>query len=284
MRRLQLLEFLDSFFLFSALIKSYGFHCLSGAIERWKNNMIPALTLHNISKSFEEKTEKTLLALKNISLEIRAGEFFVFLGPSGSGKSTLLRIMSGLDKSYEGNLSVAREITRSDFSFVFQQFALLPWLTVSENIGLGLVARNVSDKEREKRIAAELALFGLEKFAQAFPRELSGGMRQRVGLARALCINPKIVFMDEPFSELDSFTTEELRQELLKIWHERKITVVMVSHNIEEALELADRVAVFTPLPGHIKKIIENPLPRPRNKRSPEFYRLYDELYKLIKP
>ncbi|MBI2451361.1 MAG: ABC transporter ATP-binding protein [Parcubacteria group bacterium] len=246
--------------------------------------MNTALELKNISKSFQEKPGETLVALKNISLEIRLGEFFIFLGPSGAGKSTLLRVMSGLEKSYEGNLSLSGEIAKSDFSFVFQQFALLPWLTVRENIGLGLMSRNLSSADRNKRVSEELKLFKLEKFSQAFPRELSGGMRQRVGLARALCTNPKIIFMDEPFSELDSFTAEELRQDLLKIWNERKMTIVMVSHNIEEALELADRIAVLTPLPGRIEKIIENSLPRPRNKRSPDFYRLYDELYTLIKP
>lgn len=243
-----------------------------------------SLELKNISKSFQEKPGRSLLALKNISLEICAGEFFILLGPSGSGKSTLLRIMSGLEKSHEGRLRVDPEISRLDFSFVFQQFALFPWLNVRENIGLGLMARNIPEKTRNERIAKELKLFGLEKFIHAFPRELSGGMRQRVGLARALSTDPKIIFMDEPFSELDSFTAEELRQELFKVWRERKMTVVMVSHNIEEALELADRIAVLTPIPGQIEKIIENPLPRPREKRSEDFYRLYDELYKLIRP
>lgn len=246
--------------------------------------MNKVIELKNISKTFQEKNKKSLVVLKNISLEIHAGDFFIFLGPSGSGKSTLLRIMSGLEKSFEGNLELASEITRSDFSFVFQQFALFPWLTVSENIGLGLVARSAPLKTQKERVAEELKLFGLEKFAPAYPRELSGGMKQRVGLARALATNPKIIFMDEPFSELDSFTAEELRQELLKMWHARGMTIVMVSHNIEEALELADRIAVLTPMPGRIEKILENPLPRPRNKRSQEFYRLYDELYKLIKP
>lgn len=246
--------------------------------------MTPIFTLHNISKTFQEKAEKPLVALKNISLEIRAEEFFIFLGPSGSGKSTLLRIMSGLEKSFEGNLELASAITRSDSSFVFQQFALLPWLTVSENIGLGLVARNTPLKMQKERVTEELKLFRLEKFVHAYPRELSGGMKQRVGLARALVTNPKIIFMDEPFSELDSFTAEELRQELLKVWHARRMTIVMVSHNIEEALELADRIAVLTPIPGRIEQIIENSLSRPRNKRSQEFYGLYDKLYKIIRP
>lgn len=243
-----------------------------------------ALELKNISKSFPEKGKKPFSVLGSISLEIRMGEFFIFLGPSGSGKSTLLRVMSGLEKSYKGSIIISKEITRSDFSFVFQQFALLPWLNVLENIGLGLVARNVPQKERESRILEKLKFFGLEKFAHSFPSHLSGGMKQRVGLARALCTDPKVIFMDEPFSELDSFTAEELREELLRVWHEKKMTIVMISHNIGEALELADRVAVFTPIPGHIEKVIENPLPRPRNKRSQEFYRLEDELYSSIKP
>lgn len=246
--------------------------------------MPPAITLHNISKTFQEKGEKPLLALKNISIEIRMGEFFTFLGPSGSGKSTLLRIMSGLEKFFEGELELSPEIARSDISFVFQQFALLPWLTVAENIKLGLTARHAPLKIQKDQVAKQLKLFGLEKFSQSFPRELSGGMKQRVGLARALATGPKIIFMDEPFSELDSFTAEELRKELLKVWRAKEATIVMVSHNIEEVLELADRIAVLTPIPGHVEKIINNPLPRPRNKRTPEFYRIYDELYKIIKP
>lgn len=246
--------------------------------------MTTLITLNNVAKTFLEPAAKPMVVLKNISIEIKAGEFFTFLGPSGSGKSTLLRVMSGLEESYSGKLELDPSITKSDFSFVFQQFALLPWLTVRENIGLGLISRRLADGERAAQVARELKLFGLEKFAEARPRELSGGMKQRVGLARALATDPKIIFMDEPFSELDSFTAEELRQELLRVWRLRGMTIIMVSHNIEEVLELADRVAVLTPLPGRLEKIIVNPLPRPRNKRAPEFYKLYDELYKIIKP
>ncbi len=176
------------------------------------------------------------------------------------------------------------EMSFRNVGFVFQQFALLPWLSVFQNIELPLLARHTPPEERKKRVEAELKRFHLEKFAHTRPRELSGGMRQRVGIARALITEPKIVFMDEPFSELDSFTAEELRAELLEIWSERKVTIVMVTHIVEEALELADRVAVITPRPGTIEKIVINDLPRPRNKRSESFYRLADELYKLIKP
>lgn len=246
--------------------------------------MTPLLTLRNVSKSFRDTPGKPFTALKDITLDIRAGEFLVLLGPSGSGKSTLLRIMSGLEKSYEGDLRMAAALSRLDFSFVFQQFAIFPWLTVAENIGLGLVARHMPEGAREERVGKTLKLFRLEKSARAFPRELSGGMRQRVGMARAFCTNPTVIFMDEPFSELDSFTAEELRQELLQVWREKGMTVVMVSHNIEEAVELADRIAVFTPAPGRIEHIVENLLPRPRNKRAPEFYALYDKLEKFVRP
>ncbi len=243
-----------------------------------------AIKLTNIYKYFNDGSGKRLEVLHNIDLEIAKGEFFIFLGPSGSGKSTILRVMSGLEKDYQGKVEFGENISRNDTSFVFQQFALLPWLSVYENVGLGLTARHVPEKDRHKIIMSELEKFGLQHFAHVRPRELSGGMRQRVGIARALAINPKIIFMDEPFSELDSFTAQELRKELLKIWHERKMTIVMVTHIIPEALELADRIAVFTPRPGKIEKIVDNRLPRPRQFRSEEFYQLEDTLYKSIKP
>lgn len=241
--------------------------------------MTSVISLKNVSKAFDR-----LETLQDIDLEIKLGEFFVFVGPSGSGKSTILRIMSGLEADYRGVVKFAEGVSRSDMSFVFQQFALLPWLSVEENVGLGLVARGVSERERYARVTAELALLGLEKFAHVKPRELSGGMRQRVGIARALVTNPKIIFMDEPFSELDSFTAEELRKELLGIWGKRRPTIVMVTHIVEEALELADRVAVLTPRPARIEHIVENNLPRPRHRRSQEFYDLEDHLTKLIRP
>lgn len=243
-----------------------------------------AIILTQVTKIFQETSSEELVVLKHINLEISAGEFLVILGPSGSGKSTLLRLMSGLDKNYQGKIEPGVDFQKNETGFVFQQFALLPWLTVYENVELGLLAKAVQESDRRETVMKEIKQFGLEKFWSAYPKELSGGMRQRVGLARALVIDPKIIFMDEPFSELDSFTAEELRKELLRVWRERKSTVVMVTHLIEEALELADRIAVLTPRPGRIEKIVVNHLPRPRDKRSPEFYRLEDELYKLIKP
>ncbi|MBI3420583.1 MAG: ABC transporter ATP-binding protein [Candidatus Sungbacteria bacterium] len=263
------------------------------------------LTLTHISKTFGaehhapwgvgRKRSEDLQALADINLEIMAGEIFVFLGPSGSGKSTLLRIMSGLERSYKGEVRWIAHMAPIDISFVFQQFALLPWLTVSQNVELGLHNRNVSFGERTRRVNNALKHLGLEKFSDAAPKDLSGGMRQRVGIARALVTAPKVIFMDEPFSELDSFTAQELRKEMLRIWagplehvhgqtQRERPTIVMVTHIIEEALELADRIAVLTPQPGKIEKIVHNTLPRPRDKRSADFFRFEDDLYRLIKP
>lgn len=240
------------------------------------------VTLKNISKTFKEDRQQ-LTVLKDINLEIKTGEFFVFLGPSGSGKSTLLRIMSGLEKDFEGSVSLGEGASSSDLSFIFQQFALLPWLPVFENVEIGLIGRNIPKKEREQKVMDELTKLGLGKFAKSYPKELSGGMKQRVGIARALVTQPKIIFMDEPFSALDSFTAEELRHEVLSIWEKTGTTIVMVTHLVSEALELADRIAVLTPRPGQIKKIVEVKLDRPRQKRSKDFYELEDLLTGSIK-
>jgi NitT/TauT family transport system ATP-binding protein len=188
----------------------------------------PAITLARVSKTFAGNGHAKTFALENVSLQIQDGEFFIFLGPSGCGKSTLLRIMSGLETASEGECTLADGIFHRDIGFVFQQFALLPWLTVYENVEIGLIARGIPEAERRPAILHELKHLGLEQFAKSFPRELSGGMRQRVGIARALVTNPKLLFLDEPFSELDSFTAAALRTDLLRIWQERKLTVVMV--------------------------------------------------------
>jgi NitT/TauT family transport system ATP-binding protein len=244
----------------------------------------PALSLKSIDKCFSERPGHRTVALEDISLQIVPGEFFVIIGPSGSGKSTLLRIMSGLDVATNGRITWGQGSAEPEMAFVFQEFALIPWLTVFQNVEMGLLKKNLTENKRHNIVHRELEQFGLTKFAQAFPRELSGGMRQRVGIARALAVEPKIMFMDEPFSELDSFTARMLRQELLQIWQEKKITIVMVTHLMQDAIELADRIAVMTPRPGRIEKIVENHLRRPRNRRSREAYRLEDMLDQLVKP
>lgn len=245
--------------------------------------MNAVITLKEIEKTFIIDKNNKIEALKKISLEINEGEIFIFLGPSGCGKSTLLRIIAGLEKSSKGEVSFPTDISNNNINFVFQQFALLPWLNVYENIEIGLIQRNLIPHARQEKIFEELKKFKLEKFAYSFPRELSGGMKQRVGLARAFVTNPKIILMDEPFSELDSFTANDLRKELLSIWSLQKPTIVMVTHNVTEAVELADRIAVLSARPGEVKKIIEDKLPRPRHLRSEAFYELEDELDRLIR-
>ncbi len=253
-----------------------------------------AITVKDVSMSYiinrgwafanAKQTSGNITVLEDISLAIRQGEIFVILGPSGSGKSTLLRILSGLELPSEGHVAFAPGFGKKERSFVFQQFALLPWLTVRENVGLGLTARHVAEKTKQRLVERELRQLGLGAFSNAYPRALSGGMRQRVGIARALATEPKIIFMDEPFSELDSFTAEELRTALLTIWQSRHPTIILVTHLIEEALKLADRIAVLTPRPAKIERILTNPLPRPRNRRSREFFALEDKLTALVKP
>lgn len=242
------------------------------------------ISLQDVRKVFGEKDKKPLVALENISLEIYDGEFFVFVGPSGCGKSTLLRIMSGLEKNYRGEAHFRDDVVREDVSFVFQHFALLPWLTAYENVELSLIAKNIPFSTRRRRVMEELKKLQINKVADLYPKELSGGMRQRVGIARALVSNPRIIFMDEPFSELDSFIAEKLRLELLDIWQKQGLTIVMVTHIIEEALQLADRIAVLTSRPGKIMSVVQNELPRPREKRSSDFYKIYDEIYGLVVP
>ncbi len=246
--------------------------------------MPAVLTLHHLNKSFRDRSGESLTVLQDINLTIARGEIFVFVGPSGSGKSTLLRLLCGLETPSSGHVELSPGVTAANMSFVFQQFALLPWLTVADNVALGLRARHLPASKLKKQVMDELAMLGLERFADVYPRKLSGGMQQRVGIARALATDPQIILMDEAFSELDSFTADELRHDLLTIWHSRHPTIILVTHIIEEAILLADRIAILTPRPGHIEKVITNHLPRPRHPRTAAFYTMADKLYGLIKP
>lgn len=242
----------------------------------------PLIHVENVSKYFTDGG-KSVHALQNITFTVHEGEFFILVGPSGSGKSTLLRIMSGLDTQYTGNITYTQNILPGSTGFVFQNFALIPWLTVSENIELAILS-NPNENDRKKRVAQELKRFSLEAFKDAKPKDLSGGMRQRVGLARALANDQKIIFMDEPFSELDSFTATSLHAELLRIWKEHALTIIMVTHIIQEAITLGDRIAVVTARPGKIGHVITNSLDRPRDLRSKKSFALEDQIAHLIKP
>lgn len=241
--------------------------------------MASLLQLTNINKSFQDGRHH-LKVLENINLDVREGEFLILLGPSGSGKSTLLRIMAGLIPPTSGHIKTNPNVTHS---FVFQDFSLFPWLTVEENIEFGLKMNGIDKHERHARAHEEIERMGLKGFEQSHPHELSGGMRQRVGIARALAMKPDIIFLDEPFSALDSFTAKKLRAELLQIWQEQKLTLVMVTHLIDEAVQLGDRIAVVSQRPAKIERIFTNQLPRPRNNRAEKFFELSDTIDDVIK-
>ena len=231
------------------------------------------ITLRGVSKTFEN-----VVALEGIDLEVATGEFVCLLGPSGCGKSTLLNAVAGFTE-VEGEITAnSTKVTGPgpDRGMVFQEYALFPWMTVRKNIAFGLEMR------RERNIAARvgqlLDQLHLTEFADRFPKDLSGGMRQRVAIARLLALDSPILLMDEPFGALDALTRRTLQDELLRIWLETRKTVLFVTHSIEEALYLADRIVVMTPRPGRIERIVDVPLARPRDVASPEFNALRRDL------
>lgn len=237
------------------------------------------LKAEELSLSFREDHHLTHV-LDNIHFSVEEGEFLMLLGPSGSGKSSILRLLAGLIPPTKGKIFRKENLK---LSFIFQGFALFPWLTVEENVAFGLHMEGIAKHERITRARAQIETMGLTGFEHAYPRELSGGMKQRVGIARALATNPDVILLDEPFSALDSFTAKKLREDLLRIWQERKVTIVMVTHLIEEAVLLADRIAVLSMSPARIEATVKNVLPRPRIPRSKEFFDLSDQLIETIK-
>jgi sulfonate transport system ATP-binding protein len=216
-----------------------------------------------------------LLALRDIALTIDPGEFVCIVGGSGCGKTTLLRIIAGLDTSYEGSVFLdQRRVTSPglDRGVVFQEHRLLSWLTVHDNIAFGLA--NMPAAERREKIRHYIGLVGLNKFEYEYPHQLSGGMSQRVAIARALVGHPQVLLLDEPFASLDALTRMRMQQEILRIWQVERTTVVLVTHDIEEAVYLADRIVMMSPQPGTIKKVLPVELPRPRDRADREFVRV----------
>ena len=246
------------------------------------------LEIDSVRQAFPRPDGGQLLVLDDINLKLAEGEIVALLGRSGSGKSTLLRLVAGLARPTAGSLSYLGEpITgpAPGISMVFQSFALFPWLTVLENVELGLEALRVPDAEIRQRALAAIDLIGLDGYESAYPRELSGGMRQRVGFARALVVHPNILLMDEPFSALDAQTREIMQTELMRIWEEGRKTVLFVTHQIDEAVFLSDRVLVLARRPGRIQETVEIALPRPRAlaiKRTAEFVAYVDRIWRLI--
>ncbi len=249
----------------------------------------PLLEVSHVSQSFAKGSgEQGAPILEDVSMSLRSGEIVGLLGRSGSGKSTLLRIISGLNRPTGGKVTLDGKPVdgpAEGVAMVFQSFALFPWLTVLDNVELGPLAIGVNAIETRKRALKAIDTIGLDGYESAYPKELSGGMRQRVGFARALVVQPKILLMDEPFSALDVLTAETLRTDLLDLWHEKRLnirSILMVTHNIEEAVLMCDRILVLATHPGRIAAEIANPLPHPRDRLDPDFRNLVEKIYALM--
>jgi sulfonate transport system ATP-binding protein len=245
-----------------------------------------SLRVRDVTKTFPapDDTSERRLALDNVSLTLAAGELSSLVGPSGCGKSTLLRLIAGLDSPDSGELMVGAEsITgpNAERGLVFQDPNLFPWLTVRRNIEAGLVARHILPEKRHE-VVEFMRLVGLESFADAYPHHLSGGMAQRVALARALINHPKVLLLDEPLGALDAFTRMRMQDEVLRIWQARRTTMLLVTHDIDEAIYMSDRIVIMTQRPGRIERTIPVSLDRPRDRSSPAFLQLRGEILELL--
>ncbi len=246
------------------------------------------MEVRNIRQAYHKASSADVIVLDKVDLTLRTGEIVGLLGRSGSGKSTLLRIVAGLLTPTSGEVTWRGKTLAGPaegVAMVFQSFALFPWLTVQENVELGLEAQGIARAEREQRAEGAIDLIGLGGYESAYPKELSGGMRQRVGLARALVVHPDLLLMDEPFSALDVLTAETLRTDLIDLWSEGKLpikSILMVTHNIEEAVLMCGRVLVFASNPGRVASELKVPFPHPRNRLDPAFRQLVDDIYALM--
>jgi NitT/TauT family transport system ATP-binding protein len=248
----------------------------------------PLCELEHIVKTFDLPSGASMTVLDDVSLAVGEHEILALLGPSGCGKSTLMRVMTGLIEPNNGSVryrGVPLVGLNPGVAIVFQSFALYPWLTVADNIGEPLRARGLDAAATRAKVDEVVHLVGLAGFEEAYPRELSGGMKQRVGIARALAVAPEILCMDEPFSQVDALTAENLRGEMVRFWNSPQThleTIMMVSHDVKEVVFMATRIVVMAAKPGRIRRIIENKLPYPRDYRDPEFQRLVDEIHAVI--
>ena len=248
----------------------------------------PLVTIRNCRQAYHKEASADLVVLDDVDLTLNEGEIVALLGRSGSGKSTLLRIVAGLLKPTSGEVKWRGKDLKGPaegVAMVFQSFALFPWLTVQENVQIGLEALGVGRDDREERSEEAIDLIGLGGYDTAYPKELSGGMRQRVGLARALVVHPDLLLMDEPFSALDVLTAETLRTDLIDLWMEGKLpvkSILIVTHNIEEAVLLADRILVFSSNPGRVAHELKIPFPHPRNRFDPAFRKKVDDIYGIM--
>ncbi len=243
------------------------------------------LIIDHLSKQFAKNGQEIVDSLTDINFEIRDGEFICILGPSGCGKTTLLRIIAGLESPTSGQVLIdgtAIDRPNQKLGMIFQDYSLYPWRTVNENIAFGLELRGVGKDQRDKAGEKYLELAGLSGFGNSYPYELSGGMRQRVAVVRALAVDPLVLLMDEPFGALDAQTRNRLQHDLLEIWDKTKKTILFVTHSVDEAVFLADRIVVLTPRPGHVCEVIDVDPPRPRDRTSVEFAKVRRHVLDLI--
>ncbi|WP_085024900.1 ABC transporter ATP-binding protein [Ensifer aridi] len=242
------------------------------------------VTIRHLSKSFT-LNGRPLPVLKDVNLHIRSGESLAIVGASGSGKTTLLRVMAGLDEADAGEVLIDGKAVRgvgAERAVIFQEPRLLPWLTVIDNVAFGLETRGVSREEAKTRARRYVQLVGVQQFENAYPRQLSGGMAQRVGIARALVVQPEILLLDEPLGALDAMTKISMQQELARIWRDEDVTTVLVTHDLEEAIYLADRILILPREKGGEPRLIEIDMPRPRDRSAREFVRHREELLNLF--
>ena len=235
-----------------------------------------SVSVADVTRTYIDARGTRVQALEHVSLDVQPGEFISLIGPSGCGKTTLLRLIAGLDKPEAGSLALDGQPiggTHYERGYVFQQANLFPWATIANNIAVGLKARGVYP-QRKGDIAKYIRLTGLEGFEKSYPHQVSGGMAQRTSLARALINDPKVLLLDEPLGALDSFTRMNLQDKLLELWQSRGVTMVLVTHDVDEAIYLSDRVVVMTPRPGKIEEIVPVELPRPRNRTDPDYIAL----------
>lgn len=244
------------------------------------------VSVKNVSRIFTKKEDGAgTEALRNVSFDVKDGEFICILGPSGCGKTTLLRIIAGLEVLTSGEITLNEEpITGPDpkRGMVFQQYSLFPWRTILDNITFGLEMQGIKKAEARKQVEKYINLVGLEQFKNSYPYELSGGMQQRAAIARALANEPEVLLMDEPFGALDAQTRNTLQDELLKIWEKRHVTVLFVTHSVDEAVFLSDRIVIMTSRPGKVREIVNVELPRPRQRTGAEANRLRDYVLKVL--
>lgn len=241
--------------------------------------------LRNVSKAYDQ-TGDSVPAIQDVSFAVNRGEFACIVGPSGCGKSTLLKMTAGLDKPTSGEIRFCGEpVTgpHSKIGMVFQSFALFPWRTVVGNVEYGLEAQGVPKAERLDSVQKYLEMMGLSGYGHLYPKQLSGGMKQRVGIARALAVDPDVILMDEAFSAIDEFTAETLREEVADIHAETEKTFVLVTHNLVEAVELADKIVVLSARPARVKKILDVDLERPRDRTHSEFIHAHKSIFALLK-